>query len=69
MTSNANVFGGKITAPVTLLFGDAESPSAPLNTINRPDSITDQQPHFDPQKIKQLGYSVKEQDFRAIAGK
>lgn len=62
MTSKRErVFGGKITAPVTL-FGDAESPSAPNTIAIARIRLPDQQPrrYFDPQKMEQLVLSVKE---------
>jgi ParB family chromosome partitioning protein len=62
MTSKRErVFGGKITAPVTL-FGDAESPSAPNMIVIARIRLPAQQPrrYFDPQKMEQLVLSVKE---------
>lgn len=62
MTSKRErVFGGKITAPVTL-FGDAESPSAPNTIAITRIRLPEQQPrrYFDPQKMEQLVLSVKE---------
>ena len=62
MTSKRErVFGGKITAPVTL-FGDVESPSAPNMIVIARIRLPAQQPrrYFDPQKMEQLVLSVKE---------
>ena len=62
MTSKRErVFGGKITAPVTL-FGDAGSPSAPNMIVIARIRLPAQQPrrYFDPQKMEQLVLSVKE---------
>jgi len=62
MTSKRErVFGGKITAPVTL-FGDVESPSAPNMIVITRIRLPAQQPrrYFDPQKMEQLVLSVKE---------
>ena len=64
MTSKRErVFGGKITAPMTL-FGDAEITSAP-NTISIAHiRLPAQQPrrYFDPEKMAQLVLSVKEHE-------
>jgi ParB family chromosome partitioning protein len=62
MTSKRErVFGGKITAPVTL-FGDTESPSIPNMIVIARIRLPAQQPrrYFDPQKMEQLVLSVKE---------
>ena len=62
MTSKRErVFGGKITAPVTL-FGDAETSSAPNTVAINLIQLPAQQPrrYFDPQKMEQLVFSVKE---------
>lgn len=55
------VFGGKITAPVTL-FGGTESMSAPNTIAIAHIRLPDQQPrrYFDSQKMEQLVLSVKE---------
>ena len=62
MTSKRErVFGGKITAPVTL-FGDAETSSASNTVALGRIQLPAQQPrrYFDPQKMEQLVFSVKE---------
>jgi ParB family chromosome partitioning protein len=62
MTSKRErVFGGKITAPVTL-FGEAEPSSAPNVIGIERIRLPAQQPrrYFDPQKMEQLVLSVKE---------
>jgi len=62
MTSKRErVFGGKITAPVTL-FGDVETASAPNTVAISCIQLPAQQPrqYFDPQKMEQLVLSVKE---------
>ena len=62
MTSKRErVFGGKITAPVTL-FGDAETSSASNTVALGRIQLPVQQPrrYFDPQKMEQLVFSVKE---------
>lgn len=62
MTSKRErVFGGKITAPVTL-FGDDESTSAPNTIAIARIRLPAQQPrrYFDSQKMEQLVLSVKE---------
>ena len=62
MTSKRErVFGGKITAPVTL-FGDAETSSASNTVALSRIQLPAQQPrrYFDPQKMEQLVFSVKE---------
>ena len=62
MTSKRErVFGGKITAPVTL-FGEAEPLSAPNMVAITRIQLPAQQPrrYFDPQKMEQLVLSVKE---------
>lgn len=55
------VFGGKITAPVTL-FGDVDTVSAPNTVAIAQIQLPAQQPrrYFDPQKMEQLVLSVKE---------
>lgn len=62
MTSKRErVFGGKITAPVTL-FGEADSTSAPNTITITQIRLPAQQPrrYFDPEKMEQLVVSVKE---------
>jgi len=63
MTSKRErVFGGKITAPVTL-FGEVATASVPSNTVAIDHiQLPAQQPrrYFDPQKMEQLVLSVKE---------
>ncbi|HEY9627244.1 MAG TPA: ParB/RepB/Spo0J family partition protein [Coleofasciculaceae cyanobacterium] len=62
MTSKRErVFGGKITAPVTL-FGDIETASAPNTVAIAHIQLPAQQPrhYFDPQKMEQLVLSIKE---------
>lgn len=62
MTSKRErVFGGKITAPVTL-FGDAEITSAPNTIAIAHIRLPAQQPrrYFDPEKMTQLVLSVTE---------
>lgn len=62
MTSKRErVFGGKITAPVTL-FGDVDTVSAPNTVAIAHIQLPAQQPrrYFDPQKMEQLVLSVKE---------
>ena len=62
MTSKRErVFGGKITAPVTL-FGEAEPLSVPNMVAITRIQLPAQQPrrYFDPQKMEQLVLSVKE---------
>ncbi|MBM0745648.1 ParB/RepB/Spo0J family partition protein (plasmid) [Phormidium sp. CLA17] len=62
MTSKRErVFGGKITAPVTL-FGDVETIHTPNTVAIARIRLPDQQPrrYFDPQKMEQLVLSVKE---------
>ena len=62
MTSKRErVFGGKITAPVTL-FGEAEPLSVPNMVAIARIQLPTQQPrrYFDPQKMEQLVLSVKE---------
>ena len=62
MTSKRErVFGGKITAPVTL-FGDVETILTPNTVAIACIRLPDQQPrrYFDPQKMEQLILSVKE---------
>jgi len=55
------VFGGKITAPVTL-FGDVDTVLAPNTVAIAQIQLPAQQPrrYFDPQKMEQLVLSVKE---------
>ena len=62
MTSKRErVFGGKITAPVTL-FGEVETASAPNTVAIAQIRLPAQQPrrYFDPQKMEQLVLSIKE---------
>lgn len=62
MTSKRErVFGGKITAPVTL-FADVEETSAPNTVAIDQIQLPTQQPrrYFDPEKMEQLILSVKE---------
>ncbi len=62
MTSKRErVFGGKITAPVTL-FGDVETILTPNTVAIARIRLPTQQPrrYFDPQKMEQLVLSVKE---------
>ena len=70
MTSKRErVFGGKITAPVTL-FGEVETASAPNTVAIAQIQLPAQQPrrYFDPQKMEQLVLSIKEHgNFRASA--
>ena len=62
MTSKRErVFGGKITAPVTL-FGDVQTASASNTVAIAQIQLPAQQPrrYFDPQKMEQLVLSIKE---------
>ena len=62
MTSKRErVFGGKITAPVTL-FGDVQTAPAPNTVAIAQIQLPAQQPrrYFDPQKMEQLVLSIKE---------